>query len=575
MKTSTHLSTRALWALIAMCTCLYGLVNAQNIGINSSGQSPNENAMLDVSSSSMGVLVPRMTTTDRTTFAGILDVDDVGMLVFDISEKNFYFWNGSEFLAINASIKEMSDADQDTRIQVEKSPDEDKIRFEVGGDQRWLMIKSRFQPLNTGNSVFIGTGVGNKDDLTDNRNTAIGSYALNSSITGVNNTAVGYEALKAATVCCNVAVGYQAMTANFNGSENSGIGYQAMFSNISGYSNSGIGHQAMYSNTSGFYNSAVGHQALYSNDQGFANSALGLHALYSNSDGDHNSALGYQALKFNDSGNNSTAMGSRALYKNDSGNGNSAFGYHSLEENTTGKENTAVGKEALNKNTTGENNTAVGHDALYSNSTGKFNTAVGYTANNLASGYDNTTSIGFDSDCTASNQIRIGNNAVTSIGGFVNWSNLSDGRFKSDIRKDVPGLDFVLQLDPVTYFVNTDAINDFMALHYGKNREYDWEGSQFKQQVRYSGFVAQDVEAISDSMGYDFSGVDRPESQNDFYALRYAEFVVPLVKAVQEQQAVIETLQSSNDELNAKIDEQDAMLRQIISRLNQAGIDFE
>ena len=36
-------------------------------------------------------------------------------------------------------------------------------------------------------------------------------------------------------------------------------------------------------------------------------------------------------------------------------------------------------------------------------------------------------------------------------------------------------------------------------------------------------------------------------NENDFYVLRYAEFVVPLVKATQEQQAFIE--QKEIDEL--------------------------
>jgi flagellar biosynthesis chaperone FliJ len=55
--------------------------------------------------------------------------------------------------------------------------------------------------------------------------------------------------------------------------------------------------------------------------------------------------------------------------------------------------------------------------------------------------------------------------------------------------------------------------------------------------------------------------VDKPKNENDFYGLRYAEFVVPLVKAVQEQQATIETLnkkvesaEKENAELKARLD---------------------
>jgi trimeric autotransporter adhesin len=60
--------------------------------------------------------------------------------------------------------------------------------------------------------------------------------------------------------------------------------------------------------------------------------------------------------------------------------------------------------------------------------------------------------------------------------------------------------------------------------------------------VLYSGFLAQEVEKAARDANYDFSGVDKPKNKNDYYGLRYAEFVVPLVKAMQEQQKIIEAL---------------------------------
>jgi hypothetical protein len=59
----------------------------------------------------------------------------------------------------------------------------------------------------------------------------------------------------------------------------------------------------------------------------------------------------------------------------------------------------------------------------------------------------------------------------------------------------------------------------------------------------HTGFVAQDVETAGKKLGYDFSGLDKPKNASDVYGLRYSEFVVPLVKAVQEQQATIEGLE--------------------------------
>ena len=70
--------------------------------------------------------------------------------------------------------------------------------------------------------------------------------------------------------------------------------------------------------------------------------------------------------------------------------------------------------------------------------------------------------------------------------------------------------------------------------------------------IVYTGFIAQEVEKAANEVGFNFSGVDAPKNENDFYGLRYAEFVVPLVKAVQEQQKVIEELTKRIEELERR-----------------------
>ena len=57
---------------------------------------------------------------------------------------------------------------------------------------------------------------------------------------------------------------------------------------------------------------------------------------------------------------------------------------------------------------------------------------------------------------------RIGNSpSVTSIGGYANWSNVSDARFKTNIKENTPGLNFINKLRPVTYNMDMDAIARF------------------------------------------------------------------------------------------------------------------
>ena len=181
---------------------------------------------------------------------------------------------------------------------------------------------------------------------------------------------------------------------------------------------------------------------------------------------------------------------------------------------------------------------------------------------------------------TASNQVRIGNSSITSIGGQVDWTTLSDGRYKKDIRENVPGLQFINKLKPVTYKINVAGIRNFVkedaesAQNENESSGINSENKSLietsikeKEKIVYTGFVAQEVEKAAKEIGYDFSGVDAPKDENDYYGLRYAEFVVPLVKAVQELSKQNDELGIMNDELKKKDEQQQTHIDELESRL--------
>jgi trimeric autotransporter adhesin len=291
----------------------------------------------------------------------------------------------------------------------------------------------------------------------------------------------------------------------------------------------------------------------------------GTNALAANTTGDYNSAFGYLALRYNTSGSQNVATGTHALYKN-----------------TTGNYNTASGHGVLYSNTKGIGNTAIGSHALFNNTTGTYNTAVGYAAGFNSSGFSNSTALGYNTQVTASNQVRIGNSAVTSIGGYANWSKLSDGRFKHNVQQDVPGLAFITQLRPVTYTVDVEGLDQALSAGMPVTTHKEAKDSKLEYSVEeiasktvsakviHTGFVAQEVEEIARKLHYEFSGVDVPKNEKDFYGLRYAEFVVPLVKAVQE-------LNKKDEELTKKAEEIDQLkkelteLRQMVLELKQGS----
>jgi len=74
------------------------------------------------------------------------------------------------------------------------------------------------------------------------------------------------------------------------------------------------------------------------------------------------------------------------------------------------------------------------------------------------------------------------------------------------------------------------------------------------EKIMHSGFIAQEVEQLVKSKGYKFDAVHVPANPTDNYSIAYSEFVVPLVKAVQEQQAMIKTQQQQIDLLLKRIE---------------------
>ena len=448
-------------------------------------------------------------------------------------------------------------------------------------------------------------------NTTGNRNTGAGANALRFNTVGVYNTATGAAALYQNTIGKNNSgFGAYALFTNTSGYQNTALGNEALRLNTTGISNTAVGHVSMYTNTSGMFNTSNGSYSMYYNTTGYSNTATGYSSLFNNTIGRENTAAGYRSLYTNTSGNTNTATGYNSLYSNTSGSGNTAIGYGSLYDNTTGTDNAAIGRSALLNNTTGYNNigigynslqnnttgydnTAIGVYALFQNSTGSRNTALGREASPLDGNLTNTTAIGYSASITASNRVRIGNTFVTSIGGQVGWSNFSDGRYKKDIKENVPGLAFINNLRPITYTVNVKGLNEFynklraargINLPYTEDKAAKAEMEKSEEaaaKIIYNGFVAQEVESAARKINFEFSGVDKPENKDDLYGLRYDNFISPLVKAVQELskkndekdslisdfQVIVNDLQSLTSDLQNQIDD----LKSLITKSGNGG----
>ena len=188
-------------------------------------ETPESSSVLDITSTSKGLLVPRMTQIQKNAISN----PATGLLLYQTDGTvGFYSYNGSNWL---------------------------------------LLINNSSQGLyfgpglgNGDNNLGVGTSLGTGNGK---RNTGIGSRALESySGTGFdNNTAIGYYNLKKLTSGQqNTGLGAETMYELTTGSNNTSIGAQSL-NNITGSGNSALGKAAGQSLTSGSNNVIIGFNA--------------------------------------------------------------------------------------------------------------------------------------------------------------------------------------------------------------------------------------------------------------------------------------------------------------------------
>ncbi|HYK44483.1 MAG TPA: tail fiber domain-containing protein [Parafilimonas sp.] len=540
---------------------------------------PNTSASLDITSTSKGILIPRMTQAQRNAIVS----PATGLMIFQTNNTpGFYFYNGTAWTPISTKGVNTTLSNLKTPTAVNQSllPGTTNS-IDLGSSS--MMWRNAYLSGNVGigttvpaakldvngdaliNGITVGLGTGNLpynvsvgrqalyNNTIGNSNTANGYRALYTNTAGSGNTANGETSLYSNTTgAANTANGYETLYFNTDGFGNTANGYNALFSNTSGYSNVAIGADALYSNTTQSNLVAVGDSALLRNTTGLGNTAIGSKSLYANTGGGFNTASGYQALGHNTTGGINTASGFQALHYNTTGNDNTADGYGALFYNNTGHWNTANGVTALYGNTTGSQNTASGYHTLTSNITGSGNTALGAYADVSIDNLANATAIGYNAIVSASNKVRIGNSAITLVESNAGWWTLSDGRFKNNIKEDVKGLEFIKLLRPLTYNFDANKFDEFLMQNYPDSlkekrfKQIDKTSAAKASAIKESGFIAQEVAEAVKKSGYDFNGVHAPENPTDNWSLSYEKLVVPLVKAVQE-------LSKSNDDLILKM----------------------
>ena len=277
------------------------------VAINQDNSNPDASAILDVKSTDKGILIPRMTTAQRTAISSPAK----GLLVFDNNLNSFYYYDGTNWAAL-ASTATAFEYDNANKIVTPNAANSDVANddFVFGSpqlgdannsdhDSRFFFDKSKgaFRAGDVKNDNWDDLNVGNFSVAFGKDTKAFGKGAF---AAGRNSVAAGDYSFAAGD-------GVQA-NQNFS----LAIGNNAISNAIGAVA---IGDNAL---TDGLYSTAIGYQATTSNTS-IGAIALGYQA---NADGTGAIAFGY--------GNTANNTGAVAIGYNATANGlgSVAVGYN-------------------------------------------------------------------------------------------------------------------------------------------------------------------------------------------------------------------------------------------------------
>lgn len=203
---------------------------SENVGIGTT--KPDKSALLDLSSNAKGLLIPRMTLSQRSNIVN----PATGLMIYQTDLlAGFYYYDGSGWKSLSAnsigkSLKSEAatndatwsingNAGTNADLHFIGTTDTSSLSFRVNN------FRSGFIDYQYGNTYF-GYRAGYRS--IGFNSVAIGAYALHEVNMGLNN----------------IAIGYQSLPNNQSGSDNVAVGTSALFFNIVGSQNIAIGTQA-------------------------------------------------------------------------------------------------------------------------------------------------------------------------------------------------------------------------------------------------------------------------------------------------------------------------------------------
>ncbi len=162
---------------------------AQNVAINGTGAAPAASAMLDVSSTTSGMLIPRMTSVQRAA----ITAPATGLRVYDTSTNGFWFFNGAVWVQeINSGLGWLLTGNTLAGTEFMGSVNAQAVKFYCNNIERF-----RLNPTD-GEFVAGATATPYAGDMVGAVANAVLTFAVNG-YSGQNGSGVWGETLAAST----------------------------------------------------------------------------------------------------------------------------------------------------------------------------------------------------------------------------------------------------------------------------------------------------------------------------------------------------------------------------------------
>ncbi|MBI4648288.1 MAG: tail fiber domain-containing protein [Bacteroidia bacterium] len=403
---------------------------AQNIAItDDDGYTAHSSAMLDVKSLTKGLLIPRLSTAQRLAITG----PATGLLVFDTSLGNFYFYNGVDWINLTSGnangIWSLAGSSVYLTNPVHKvgvGTSAPVGKLEVKGDVPTSSDAPLFEVINSaGDTIFAVYSQGVRIYVADDpavkavgsrSGFAVGGFSQTKGITNeylrvtpdsVRIYIEDTSSAKAAGSKGGFAVGgfsqtkgltnkylavTDATTQVYISDSTAGFGVTNIESGTDqslmdlSTQNYFIGHESGQLVTSGIYNQFIGYKSGFADTSGSYNCFFGYKTGYNNIGGStvelgsENSFFGYMAGYSNQDGYRNIFIGPKAGYSNNGGWGNLFIGTESGFNCNSGFANTCIGNESGKLLTWGWSNILIGPNSGYSVTNGNQNLFIGVNA---------------------------------------------------------------------------------------------------------------------------------------------------------------------------------------------------